>query len=42
MRVAIPREIVPDENRVALVPEAVGTLIKAGTEGGQEEEKVFR
>ncbi|MFQ5521002.1 MAG: NAD(P)(+) transhydrogenase (Re/Si-specific) subunit alpha, partial [Candidatus Methylomirabilia bacterium] len=32
MRAGIPKEIVPNENRVALVPEAVGTLVKAGVE----------
>ena len=32
MRVGIPKEIVPDEKRIALVPEAAGTLVKAGTE----------
>ena len=32
MKVGIPKEIVPDERRVALVPEAVGTVVKAGTE----------
>ncbi|MFQ5990675.1 MAG: alanine dehydrogenase, partial [Candidatus Methylomirabilales bacterium] len=32
MKVGVPKEIVPSENRVALVPEAVGTLVKAGVE----------
>jgi H+-translocating NAD(P) transhydrogenase subunit alpha len=32
MKVGIPKEIVADEKRVALVPEAVGTVAKAGTE----------
>ena len=32
MKVGIPKEIAPNENRVALVPEAVGTLVKAGVE----------
>ncbi|MFQ5960352.1 MAG: Re/Si-specific NAD(P)(+) transhydrogenase subunit alpha [Candidatus Methylomirabilales bacterium] len=32
MKVGIPKEIVADEKRVALVPEAVGTVVKAGTE----------
>ncbi len=32
MRVGIPKEIVPDEKRIALVPEAAGTLVKAGME----------
>ncbi len=32
MKVGIPKEIVLDERRVALVPEAVGTVVKAGTE----------
>lgn len=32
MRVGIPKEIVPHESRVALVPEAVGSLRKAGME----------
>jgi NAD(P) transhydrogenase subunit alpha len=32
MKVGIPKEIVSDEKRVALVPEAVGTVVKAGTE----------
>ena len=32
MRIAVPREIVPHENRVALVPETVGKLVKSGLE----------
>jgi NAD(P) transhydrogenase subunit alpha len=32
MRVAVPREIVPGERRVALVPRSVGPLTKAGHE----------
>lgn len=32
MRVAVPREIVPGERRVALVPKSVGQLTKAGHE----------
>ncbi|HKQ57065.1 MAG TPA: Re/Si-specific NAD(P)(+) transhydrogenase subunit alpha [Candidatus Eisenbacteria bacterium] len=32
MRIAVPREIVPGETRVALVPETVGRLVKAGLE----------
>src|SRR5258706_7100565 len=32
MKVGVPRETVPGERRVALVPEAVGKLTKAGTE----------
>jgi len=32
MKVGVPRETVPGERRVALVPEAVGRLTKAGTE----------
>ncbi|MFQ5860132.1 MAG: Re/Si-specific NAD(P)(+) transhydrogenase subunit alpha [Dehalococcoidia bacterium] len=32
MKVAVPKEIVPDERRVALVPEAVVRLVQAGTE----------
>jgi proton-translocating NAD(P)+ transhydrogenase subunit alpha len=32
MRIAVPREIVPHEARVALVPETVGKLVKSGLE----------
>lgn len=32
MRIAVPREIVPRETRVALVPETVGKLVKSGLE----------
>ena len=32
MKVGVPRETVPGERRVALVPEAVGKLTRAGTE----------
>jgi proton-translocating NAD(P)+ transhydrogenase subunit alpha len=32
MRIAVPREIVPGENRVALVPETVAKLVKGGLE----------
>src|SRR2546423_11912794 len=32
MKVGVPRETVPGERRVALIPEAVGKLTKAGTE----------
>jgi H+-translocating NAD(P) transhydrogenase subunit alpha len=32
MRVAVPAEIAPDERRVALTPESVGRLTKAGAE----------
>lgn len=32
MKVAIPKEIVPGETRVALVPETVRQLVKAGLE----------
>jgi NAD(P) transhydrogenase subunit alpha len=32
MRIAVPREIVPRETRVALVPEAVARLVKSGLE----------
>jgi NAD(P) transhydrogenase subunit alpha len=32
MKVGVPRETVPGERRVALVPDAVGKLTKAGTE----------
>src|SRR5256885_4114634 len=32
MKVGVPRETVPGERRVALVPDAVGRLTKAGTE----------
>jgi H+-translocating NAD(P) transhydrogenase subunit alpha len=32
VRVAVPKEIVPDERRVALVPEVVRTLVKKGVE----------
>ena len=32
MKIGVPRETVPGERRVALVPEAVGKLTKAGTE----------
>jgi NAD(P) transhydrogenase subunit alpha len=32
MRIAVPREIVPGETRVALVPETAGRLVKAGLE----------
>ena len=32
MRIAVPREIVPGETRVALVPETVARLVKAGLE----------
>ena len=32
MRVAVPKEILPGETRVALVPESVGQLVKAGLE----------
>src|SRR6266536_3771320 len=32
MKVGVPRETVPGERRVALVPEAAGKLTKAGTE----------
>ena len=32
MRVAVPREIVPGERRVALVPKSVGQLTGAGHE----------
>jgi H+-translocating NAD(P) transhydrogenase subunit alpha len=30
MRIAVPREVAPGETRVALVPETVGRLVKAG------------
>jgi NAD(P) transhydrogenase subunit alpha len=32
MRIAVPREIIPGETRVALVPEAVARLVKSGLE----------
>ncbi len=32
MRIAVPREIAPRETRVALVPDAVGRLVKSGLE----------
>jgi NAD(P) transhydrogenase subunit alpha len=32
MKIAVPREIVPDERRVALVPDAVAALVKSGLE----------
>ena len=32
MRIAVPKEITPRETRVALVPETVGRLVKAGQE----------
>jgi len=32
VRVGVPREIAPDETRVALIPETVGKLVKAGFE----------
>ena len=32
MRIAVPREIMPGENRVALVPEIVAKLVKSGLE----------
>ncbi len=32
MKIGIPKEIVADEKRVALVPEAVGTVVRVGTE----------
>ena len=32
MKIAVPKEIAPDERRVALVPDAVAPLIKAGQE----------
>jgi NAD(P) transhydrogenase subunit alpha len=32
MRIVVPREIAPGETRVALVPETVGKLVKAGQE----------
>ncbi|MFQ5846072.1 MAG: Re/Si-specific NAD(P)(+) transhydrogenase subunit alpha [Candidatus Methylomirabilales bacterium] len=32
MRVGVPKEIVPNESRVALVPDGVGPLVKEGTE----------
>src|SRR4051794_40234088 len=32
MRIGIPKEIVANENRVALVPESVGRLVKSGNE----------
>src|SRR5512134_1716157 len=32
MRIAVPREIVPGERRVALIPDAAATLVKAGLE----------
>lgn len=32
MKIGIPKEIVPDESRVALVPACVGKLVKAGLE----------
>src|SRR5713226_1816351 len=32
MKVGVPKETVPQERRVALVPEAVGRLVKAGHE----------
>ncbi len=32
MRIAVPREIIPGENRVALVPETVAKLVKSGLE----------
>ena len=30
MRIAVPKETTPRETRVALVPETVGRLVKAG------------
>src|SRR5947208_2838903 len=32
MKIAVPRETVPGERRVALIPEAAATLVKAGLE----------
>jgi NAD(P) transhydrogenase subunit alpha len=32
MKIGVPREVVPGERRVALVPETVGRLVKAGNE----------
>ena len=32
MRIGVPRETVPGERRVALVPESVGRLVKSGVE----------
>ena len=32
MRIAVPKEIVPDERRVALVPDAVARLVQSGME----------
>ena len=32
MKVAVPRETAPNERRVALVPEVIGKLTKAGIE----------
>src|SRR5438309_11400302 len=32
MKLGVPREIVPNENRVALNPESVGRLVKSGVE----------
>ena len=32
MKIAVPREIAPGERRVALIPDAVATLVKAGLE----------
>jgi proton-translocating NAD(P)+ transhydrogenase subunit alpha len=32
MKIAVPRETVPGERRVALIPDAAGTLVKAGLE----------
>ncbi len=32
MRIAVPKEIVPGERRVALIPDAAGRLVKAGHE----------
>src|SRR5262245_48837463 len=32
MRIAVPREVAPGENRVALVPDTVARLVKGGLE----------
>jgi len=45
MKIAVPKEIVPGENRVALVPESAGKLVKAGfdvlIEAGAGEDAYF-
>ena len=37
MRIGVPKEVLPGESRVALVPAAVGPLLKAGLQVAVEQ-----